>query len=489
MHDSDAVLQVHLILEDAAGNIMREPYVVPFTSGPDTLAPQIYLRQPCSVSTGQQCPDPGTAQFCNNVEANSVSAHAYSDEAGATYFALTKLPSDDWDNCNQALPDLDPGEVFRVPPGEQWQGCTRRSSAQQRVLSAVRSMQMSEVSQPASAAALQAAAAFDSGSAARSLQQESLVPQPGCMAQQPCDCCKVSVNCAVPFNTLWADRADIQAAGDVLVSACAYMWASTCAEVPIERALSLAAPSLVSRSDAAAPAAVSSAGSTDGTRSLFSASDAVPYHGLWADQASSQGVQFSASSWLAQQEHRHSAREQTAVVEPYATRVLQQLSVSEMELEMGSNTTDASDAAYRQPMYLNTSMLQDGLEADSYYALFLVTEDGMRPEPNRLSPAQQYFFRTQSPWAPSCSVACDPQRATLDSVLLTASMNTTGTLCFAVLASDSTATPSVQQVCTLGQSTCTTAAHLPCQWLSLSAGSFVGLCSNCVLNVLYHGAA
>lgn len=440
-------LQVHLVLEDDLGNVMPEPAVVPFTSGPDTTAPQIFLRQPCSVADASMCPQSGTAEFCNNVEANSLSAYAYSDEAGATYFALTKLPSSDWAACLLALPDLDPGEMFAVPNDEQWSGCMRQGGAARRSLSSLRSTSVAAAGGSAHMHSSHWAGISRELASARRLQQQSLVPQPGCMAQQPCDCCKVNVNCAVPFDRLWANRAELAAAGDVLASACAYMWASTCAEVPIERALSLAVPRLVND---AGPAAVSAASVAEATaapaaaprsllalvgetdHSMTSVWDAVPQR-----RPGLVNVGLTAPAARAAPSDAHAA---------YAARILQQVSASEMELELGTSTSNTSDPDYRQPLYLNTAMLADGLETDAFYALFLVTEDGMRPEPNRLSPAQQYIFRTQLPWPPSCSIACDPQRATLDSVLLTATLNTTGTLCYAVMPSNNTTPPSVQQV-------------------------------------------
>jgi hypothetical protein len=129
---------------------------------------------------------------------------------------------------------------------------------------------------------------------------------------------------------------------------------------------------------------------------------------------------------------------------PHA-RSLQAFARDEMELAVDSTNSNVSSDDYRQPTFVNTT-LQGVLEPDTFYALFVVTEDKIRPQPNLLPTAKQWIFRTQTATPPACSIACPSEGALLDSVQLDVQLNSTGTVYYVVQRSGVDAVPTAAQV-------------------------------------------
>ena len=396
---------------------MRSASVHSATTQPDTAAPLATMRPPCNVQAAAnlqfeqypECtPGPGL-KFCDNIQSNSVSLSLRVNEAGATYFMMSELSADmteqDWFEC-EAL-KLYPGMMYAVPQDEQWSGCS--PPGRRRGLLSARSLrgQASRTSAVQGTGALAQADSIAAGDSnlpnqtplmsARILLQDtvldsaSITPRPGCVAEQPCDCCAQNVNCRLTFEQAFGGRADIDRAGPTLTSACAYMYASPCTEMPVIDALEGAAP--------AGPAPTGRKLRSDrlGDTDLVSA--------------------------------RHGA----------ASRSLLQTQGS-MELAVN----DAS-SEYRQPVYRNPAW-QGGLQPDTYYAVFAVTEDQIRPIPNRLVNAHEWIFRTQRVVPPTCSVSCPAAASTLTSVRLDVQMNTTGTVHYVVQRSTGVAELSAAEV-------------------------------------------
>lgn len=78
--------------------------------------------------------------------------------------------------------------------------------------------------------------------------------------------------------------------------------------------------------------------------------------------------------------------------------------------------------------------------------VFAVTEDRIRPTPNRASPARQWIVRSQARGEPDCEISCDVGQATLDSLQLNVRMNTTGRVFFVLQANSSALEPDIPSV-------------------------------------------
>ena len=426
----ECFLQVHVVLVDSSGNQMRTPSVRKGTTSPDTAAPVVYVRQPCSVPSGLDCPPGPGLKYCGNIGSNYVDMFLRTDEAGATYFVLTKLLSGSssgaaaqnakWSECESHR--IYPGMMLQIPDGEQWRGC--EAPGRRRALRAAAGLRGSSAgdAQPSSHpnSAVPAKSASNSlwselVPADRSLAQYAVAPQPGCLAEQPCECCQQNVNCRVPFSTLWPTRARLGDAGDVIISACAYMLVSPCTELPIMAGLAQAPATPAPAATPAAPLQ-SASGMGTGSRSLLSAHtkqlDDAAGDAAFGDELA---LQLSAGALPA--------------------RSLQQLTQDSMDLAVGG-TSNTSSSEYRQPLFVASS-LQDGLEPDTFYALFAVTEDKVRPTPNLLPAAKQWIFRTQTTDPPSCSISCPSEGASLSSVQLDVQLSSTGTVYYTVQRSSS----------------------------------------------------
>ena len=129
-------VQVHLVLEDAAGNVMPVPEVPVATTLPDRHAPLLRATSPCGTSLpADTCtPDPGR-KFCGNAGPTHLDMFFQINEGGAAYFLLTKLPTSG--SIAQRLEceelQIGPGEMYEVPEGEQWRGCAPPADARRRL--------------------------------------------------------------------------------------------------------------------------------------------------------------------------------------------------------------------------------------------------------------------------------------------------------------------------------------------------------------------
>lgn len=433
-------LQIHLVLVDDSGNQMRMPSVRTGTTGPDTEAPNAYVRPPCSVPSELDCPSGPGLKYCGNIGANYVDMFLRTDEAGATYFVLTKLlaggssggaaaSSAAWSACESL--SIRPGMMLQTPEGEQWRGC--QAPDRRRALRATAGLRGEPTVAPQSGSDRMVSAEPKSSpndgmwgdlvSAERSLAQLSVTPQPGCMAEQPCECCQQNVNCRVPFSELWRDRAQLGDAGDIMMSACAYMWASPCTSIPIMRGIAGAA---AAPSPPAAAPLLAAPEMTTSPRSLLSTTQLRP---------------FTAAAGVVDE----SLEAQLSDGLPHSRTLLQAFARSEMELAEDSSGGNTSSSAYHQPTFVNTT-LQGVLEPDTFYALFAVTEDKARPQPNLLPAAKQWIFRTQTTAPPACSIACPSEGASLDSVQLDVELNTSGTVYYVVQRSGVPGSPTAAQV-------------------------------------------
>jgi hypothetical protein len=424
-------LQVHIVLEDNSGNQLRSPDVHKATTSPDTRAPIAKLRPPCSVPDDADCPDGPGLKYCGNIGSSYVDMHVTVGEAGATYFALMKLSNDSstaaWSEC-EAL-QVSAGMMYEVPEGEQWQGCA--SSDRRRSLLAQRPLLGGASPAAANGALRGTGRAPELQSSAediwmqlmhpkRRLLDLSVSPQPGCMAEQPCDCCHQNVNCRLTHNQVWGSRALLEDAGTQLVSACSYMYASPCAQLPVMEAFAAALGPPASPFPAAPLLAATPLISTASpiSRSLLASASELASGGLQPQDA----------------QRTHASR---------TLQQLEQLSPAAMALETGNS----SAGNYRQPLYVDASQdLRNGLEADTYYAFFAVTEDQIRPMPNVLPTAHQWIFRTQRTDPPSCRISCPPEGSTLDSIQLDVELNTTGTVFYVVQGSGAIDAPTASQV-------------------------------------------
>jgi hypothetical protein len=439
--------QVHFVLVDDSGNQMRSPDVQKVSTAADTWAPILTLRPPCSIHQGPDCPPGPGLKFCDNVGATYVDMFFNSSEAGAVYYILSKLPTNESNierrKCE--LHGIHPGMVLEVPDGAKWSGCQastgRRSLAEYRRLrgSDVIGSSMSNSHMPAPVGCSHqssgnSAAPGDidpSGQLAlgehRRLSADSTRASPDGLTQTPCACCEQNINCQLPFADIWPLRADLADAGFQLVTACAYMKAGACIQMPIMGAPhSPGSRGLLSPSQASPDSLASSV-----TRlmpiqehSSLKTPTFQPDDPLERDADHTSFVSDNASTGFELQ--------RAPLPAAFRQLLLGSNLLQTMEIEPGSSTKNGSAADYRYQLAVDAQFRVEGLEPDSFYAIYAVAEDMVRPEPNLTPTAKQWIFQSQRVHPPSCNVSCSITEATEESIQLNVELNTTGTVFYVV---------------------------------------------------------
>lgn len=101
-----------------------------------------------------------------------------------------------------------------------------------------------------------------------------------------------------------------------------------------------------------------------------------------------------------------------------------------MELEPTTPAQVASGVSDLHPATIEPAFASTGLVPDTFYGLYVVSEDEVQPVSNLPAVARQFIFRTQSITPPACNISCLLADATEDSVALTVRLNTTGEVFF-----------------------------------------------------------
>eukprot|EP00892_Ulva_mutabilis_P000130 jgi/Ulvmu1/10117/UM006_0068.1 len=421
--------KVHLVLVDVAGNAMDIPEVPMATTLPDISEPNLVLRPPCAGATSDSCQaDASGRKFCGNVGSTFFDVAFTTNEGGAVYYAMTKLPARaslaELYKCEQL--QIAPGEVFEVPRGERWRGCEAEPGLRRQLSASQHPLRGSRSSRRAAAASAHLHSArlgADRGTrlhageagAVRELQQ--VAPGYGCAVTAPCACCDPQLSCKLAFEDAWAARAYLEDAGELLQSGCGYMSVSTCTELPLARQFSQfpngtgTAPNLTALPIYAASLAANSS-STAGNASLTTSNSTMP--ALLADPGDD------------------------AITDSASRRALLQASGSStIAIGPGGGTGEN----FTHPQFVAPGFATAGLEPDSYYALFAVSEDRTRPSPNRSGAARQWIIHSQSVGPPACEVSCSLAESTVDSMQLNVRLNTSGRVYYVLQANGTASDP------------------------------------------------
>lgn len=413
------------MLVDAAGNAMDAPEVPTAMTLPDLSEPQLTLRPPCGTTAAVSCTEGLSGRkFCGNAGSTFFDVALQTNEGGAVYYAMMRLPAHisltERYKCERL--QMSPGEVYEVPGGERWRGCEPEPASRRRLSAAPLTLRGSR--SPAVAVptprprSVATAAAVDGGAVSTAVPARELLqvsPGLGCAVTAPCACCEPQLNCRLAFDDAWASRAHLGDAGELLQSGCGYMSVSTCASLPLADQFGLypngtgATPNVSGLAEyAAALAAVNSTASNSSTAAPANSSVAAA-----AGNSTGGG------------------------------RRLLQDSADSIAIGAGGGSGDS----FTQPQFVASGLAASGLEPDSYYALFAVSEDRTRPTPNRPVAARQWIIRTQSVGPPACEVSCSLAESTVDSLQLNVRLNTSGRVYYVLQANGSALEPPASNVC------------------------------------------
>jgi hypothetical protein len=371
---------------------MRTPDVLVSTTQPDRLAPTITPTTPCQTQTNSECGVETPLQYCANIGATYIDFFFVSDEAGGVYYALSGLSANAstaaWTQC-QAL-DIQPGQMYEVPIGEKWYGCTSPEAS--RRLQALTNLRGSAVGEDAVSTwdgrthslVETDIAQYQSISVARSLLDASNTgPSAGCLANQACACCRPNLNCLSTFQHTWSDRANLASAGNLLDAGCVHVEANSCQELQL----------------------------------------------AWS------GPSVGAAT-------------------PNGRRKRSLLNVGEMQATGRAPSLDYREGIKSSDISLLQESGDSTFLPDSIYMLFAVTEDQIRPEPNVLPVARQWIIRTQSATPPSCEVSCSLGASTTKYIHLDVALNTTGRVYYVLDPVTSNSAPTVSNVRSAASAAC-----------------------------------
>lgn len=411
---------------------MDDPEVPMATTLPDVTEPNLVLRPPCGASVSDSCSTGASGRmFCGNVGSTFFDVAFTTNEGGAVYYAMTRLPTHESlaerYKCEQL--QIAPGEVFEVPRGQRWRGCVSDAGARRRLSTAQRQLRGTGNSsgrrrgRSLSAAAHTPVSAGTVGthvgarSAARGLQQ--VAPGYGCAVTPPCACCEPQLSCKLPFEDAWAARAYLEDAGALLQSGCGHMSVSACTELPLAQQFSLHP-------------------NGTGTAPNLTALSAYSISLMAANASASAGNASFASSNSTAVSRMAGGQSQYADSSTAGGRRLYQAPADSISIGVGGGTGEN----YAHPQFVAPGFSSSGLEPDSYYALFAVSEDRNRPLPNRSGAARQWIIRSQSVGPPACEVSCSLAESTVDSLQLNVRLNTSGRLYYVLQANGSALDPS-----------------------------------------------
>lgn len=412
------------MLVDAAGNAMDAPEVPTVTTLPDLSEPQLTLQPPCGTTVAGSCAEGLSGRkFCGNVGSTFFDAELQINEAGAVYYAMMRLPVHmslaERYKCERL--QMSPGEVYEVPAGERWRGCEPEPGSQRRLSATPLALRGSRTpagavpsSRPRSVATV---AEVDGGPVSAAVPARGLLqvsPGLGCATTAPCACCEPQLSCRLAFEDAWATRAYLGDAGELLQSGCGYMTVSTCSSLPLTDQFGLypngtgAAPNVSGLADYAVALAAAN------TVAVNSSAPPPANSSVAAAAGNSTG----------------------------SGRRLLQNSADSIIIGAGGGSGDA----FTQPQFVAPGLAAAGLEPDSFYALFAVSEDRTRPTPNRAVAARQWMIRTQSIGPPACEVSCSLAESTVDSLQLNVRLNTSGRVYYVLQANGSALEPPVSNV-------------------------------------------
>lgn len=408
---------------------MDAPEVPTATTLPDLSAPQLTLRSPCGSTATDSCTEDASGRkFCGNVGSTFFDVSFRTNEGGAVYYSMTRLPAHtslvERYKCERL--QMSPGEVYEVPPGERWRGCEPEPGSRRRLSALPLSLRgnpgPAAAAFPAVLRSIPGPAVSEGGRAVspvlgRGLQQVS--PGFGCAVTAPCACCEPQLSCKLGFEDAWATRAYLADAGELLQSGCGYMSVSTCTSLPLAEQFEL-----YSNGTGAAPNVT-----------------ALPAYAAALAAANTSAMSTNASASL--NSSLVSAADSGAATNSTGGRRRLLQGVSD-EIVIGPG--GGSGEAFTQPQYVAPGFSASGLEPDSYYALFAVSEDRTRPTPNRPVVARQWIIRSQAVGPPACEVSCSLAESTVDSLQLNVKLNTSGRVYYVLQANGSALEPSPSHV-------------------------------------------